>query len=187
MSLLCQNYILFLWSFGRGFVVVHAWICYASMLVLSEYALRLTETARSRYEEKVRLAGGVDPFTFAEAQTAADILKYPKDEYVDIKDSLVDSTSFITREQFKAHKALESHNYATSSPLNFLLCPRFKLGAQSGWLLSKSADGCPKIAESFVTSQSALQANGTRSLLKCRRKLNRVSIYPRSRNIPATK
>lgn len=38
----------------------------------------------------------------------------PQAQFTDTKDYLVHSTSFLTREQLKAFKSLEAHNYLTS-------------------------------------------------------------------------
>lgn len=82
--------------------------------MLSEYARKLPASVRSRYEEKVLMCGGKDPLSLSVDETVADTSAYPKVEECDVKDYLVGKTSFITREQFKAHKSLESHNYLTS-------------------------------------------------------------------------
>ncbi|KAG0440205.1 hypothetical protein HPB47_016374 [Ixodes persulcatus] len=93
-------------------------------VVLSEYGASLRAFARSRYVEKVRLSGGTDPLLFDDDDTVMEHDLYSKVQDIDIKDYLVGKTSFITREQFKAHKALEAHNYVTS---RWVQPPRLKV------------------------------------------------------------
>ncbi|KAG0438730.1 hypothetical protein HPB47_016906 [Ixodes persulcatus] len=93
-------------------------------VVLSEYGASLRAFARSRYVEKVRLSGGTDPLLFDDDDTVMEHDLYSKVQDIDIKDYLVGKTSVITREQFKAHKALEAHNYLTS---RWVQPPRLKV------------------------------------------------------------
>ncbi|KAH7947549.1 hypothetical protein HPB52_013148 [Rhipicephalus sanguineus] len=83
-------------------------------LRLSSYAQNLNASAKERYIKKVELCGGVDPLSLTSNETAFDLALVPKVELSDIKDYLVHATSFITHEQLKAKKSLESHNYLTS-------------------------------------------------------------------------
>lgn len=83
-------------------------------MLLSKYAQKLLASARSRYEEKVLMCGSEDPLSLSVDETVTDTSAYPKVEECYVKDYLVGKASFITREQFKAHKSLESHNYLTS-------------------------------------------------------------------------
>lgn len=88
---------------------------YASVNVrLSAYARELKEPERSRYIAKVRLCDGADPLDFQENEVRRDISLFPRVDFTDIKDYLVHATSFATREELKAYKAMESHNYLTS-------------------------------------------------------------------------
>ncbi|KAG0413099.1 hypothetical protein HPB47_009752 [Ixodes persulcatus] len=93
-------------------------------VVLSEYGASLPAFARLRYVKKVMLSGGMDPLLFVADDTVIEHDLYPKVQDVDIKDYLVGNTRFETREQFKAHKALEAHNYLTSE---WVQPPRLKL------------------------------------------------------------
>ncbi|KAG0444021.1 hypothetical protein HPB47_014272 [Ixodes persulcatus] len=93
-------------------------------LELSEYGKSLPACVQSRYAEKVMLCGGRDPLLFTLDETSTDHDLYPKVQDVDIKDYLVGKTNFITREQFKAHKALEAHNFLTSG---WVQAPRLKV------------------------------------------------------------
>lgn len=85
-----------------------------SLMHLSTYAQNLESGAKVRYVEKVELCGGVDPLMLTGKEASFDLALVPKVELSDIKDYLVHATSFITHEQLKARKSLESHNYLTS-------------------------------------------------------------------------
>lgn len=91
---------------------------------LSSYAEQLEEPHKSRYVDKVMWCGGIDPLCLRDDETTGSISDYPKTEYCDVKDYLVNKTSFITRDQFKARKSLEAHNYLTSG---WVAEPRIKV------------------------------------------------------------
>ncbi|KAH7960023.1 hypothetical protein HPB49_016264 [Dermacentor silvarum] len=90
---------------------------------LSTYAKNLEAGVKVRYVEKVELCGGVDPLMLTGKEASVDLALVPKVELSDIKDYLVHATSFITNEQLKARKSLESHNYLTSG---FVQEPRLR-------------------------------------------------------------
>lgn len=90
---------------------------------LSAYALELDAAAKKRYEHKVSLCGGVDPYLLADDDLKFEECMIPKVEGCDVKDYLVHATSFVTHEQLKAHKSMEAHNYLTSG---FVQTPQFK-------------------------------------------------------------
>lgn len=81
---------------------------------LSAYARGLDKAARLRYLEKVCLCGGVDPLELEDAELQRDVEVLPRVEFTDIKDYLVHTTSFVSREQLKAYKSMDGHNYLTS-------------------------------------------------------------------------
>ncbi|KAH6936004.1 hypothetical protein HPB50_012377 [Hyalomma asiaticum] len=81
---------------------------------LSAYARGLDKPARLRYLEKVRLCGDVDPLELQDAELQRDVEVLPRVEFTDIKDYLVHATSFVSREQLKAYKSMDGHNYLTS-------------------------------------------------------------------------
>lgn len=94
------------------------------MLILGAYAASLTGRVRARYEQKVAMCGSVDPLLLDDGDTLVDVNLYPRVETTDIKDYLVNGTSFYSREQFKASKSLEAHNYLTSG---WVSQPRLKV------------------------------------------------------------
>lgn len=73
---------------------------------LSAYARKLREHKRSRFIAKVRQCERVDPLDFQENEVRRDNKLLPRVDLADIKDY-----HFTTREQLKAHKAMERHNY----------------------------------------------------------------------------
>ncbi|KAH7940353.1 hypothetical protein HPB52_023540 [Rhipicephalus sanguineus] len=75
----------------------------------------LIGSARVRYKETIELCENVDPYTLRlGTDTSADSSLLPSIAHGDIVNYLVFSTSFVTLDQMKAYKALESHDYFTS-------------------------------------------------------------------------
>ncbi|XP_054928517.1 uncharacterized protein [Dermacentor andersoni] len=81
--------------------------------VVGDYAAMLSERDRQRYEIKTK-AIGMDPFTMRASDCIKDIGLWPCVDSSDIHEFLVLRTSFTTRKQLKARKALEAHNFVTS-------------------------------------------------------------------------
>ncbi|KAH7956912.1 hypothetical protein HPB52_013512 [Rhipicephalus sanguineus] len=89
------------------------------------YFSQLIGSARVRYKEKIELCENVDPYTLRlGTDTSADASLLPSVAHGDIVTYLVFSTSFVTLEQMKAYKALESHNYFTSGWVKSLSAKR---------------------------------------------------------------
>lgn len=79
------------------------------------YFSQLIGPARVRYKEKIQLCENVDPYTLRLGMdTSTDASLLPSVAHGDIVSYLVFSTSFVTLDQMKAYKSLESHNYFTS-------------------------------------------------------------------------
>ena len=79
---------------------------------LSSYAEGLTGQAKTRYEEKLRLTGFIDPFLLPTTQGRSLLINsvnLPPVEASDIVAYLV-LTSFLTTKQSKVHKSLEAYN-----------------------------------------------------------------------------
>lgn len=74
---------------------------------LSPYAEKLSNEARSRYEDKLAVIGGLDPFQGCPGEPCEDV---PPVEASDLVAYLVLQTNFLTTTQFKAHKSLEAYN-----------------------------------------------------------------------------
>lgn len=82
---------------------------------LSEYTKSLSDTEHKRYIIKVAKCDGDDPLALNNNHFTNYIGSYPSVHRADINDYLVPGTSFVTWEQLKKYKALEAHNYVTSS------------------------------------------------------------------------
>ncbi|XP_077506935.1 uncharacterized protein LOC144116122 [Amblyomma americanum] len=82
------------------------------------YFDELVGPTRARYESKVEMCGGVDPYTLrvgTDSAPDADLL--PSTTHVYIINYLVLSTSYVSHEQMRAYKSLEAHNHFTSGRL----------------------------------------------------------------------
>ncbi|KAH7970288.1 hypothetical protein HPB49_002263 [Dermacentor silvarum] len=55
----------------------------------SAYARGLDKPERLRYEEKVRLCGGVDPLELKDAELQRDVGLLPRVDFTDIKDYIL--------------------------------------------------------------------------------------------------
>lgn len=78
---------------------------------LSTYAESLSEEAKTRYKEKLKIINGFDPFTGTTGELTD---RSPPVEAADIVSYLILQTSFITAKQFKARKSLEAYNQFVS-------------------------------------------------------------------------
>ncbi|KAH7984903.1 hypothetical protein HPB52_024456 [Rhipicephalus sanguineus] len=79
------------------------------------YYSGLVGATRARYEAKINICDGVDPYTLrVGADATADVELLPATTQVDIINYLVLSTSYVPLQQMKAYKSLEAHNYFTS-------------------------------------------------------------------------
>ena len=79
---------------------------------LSDYAESLLSDAKARYEEKLKVIGGIDPLQAGNVGELNDGL--PNVDAADLVSYLVLQTSFITTKQFKARKSLEAYNQFVS-------------------------------------------------------------------------
>ena len=82
------------------------------MLALSNYADKLSSEAKERYQNKLVLIGGIDPFVIGGKGYLES--SFPPVDASDLVSYLVLQTSYITAKQFKAHKSLEAYNQFTS-------------------------------------------------------------------------
>ncbi|KAK7476327.1 hypothetical protein BaRGS_00032445 [Batillaria attramentaria] len=76
------------------------------------YADQLTGPVKARYLEKIKLCGGVDPYSVS--TWSVDDGRLPSLGYKDIVEYLMLKKSPYTREAFKAIKSLGAHNQVTS-------------------------------------------------------------------------
>ncbi|XP_077548335.1 uncharacterized protein LOC144161556 [Haemaphysalis longicornis] len=85
----------------------------------------LVGPTRARYEEKVNMCDGVDPYTLcAGTDTTADVELLPVTTHADIVNYLVLSTNYVSLAEMKAYKALEAHNYFTSGRVSGMTAMR---------------------------------------------------------------
>lgn len=78
----------------------------------SLYFEGLSEEAKARYEEKISLINGTDPFgRIVGGEAFSGVVPV---NVCDLVSYLVLQTSFMTSEQFKSHKALEVCNHFVS-------------------------------------------------------------------------
>ncbi|XP_049267436.1 uncharacterized protein LOC125756588 [Rhipicephalus sanguineus] len=79
------------------------------------YFAELVGPTRARYEAKVSMCDGVDPYTLcAGTDTTTDVEVLPVTTHADIVNYLVLSTNHVSLTEMKAYKSLEAHNYFTS-------------------------------------------------------------------------
>ena len=74
----------------------------------------LDTAARKRYEEKIDLIGGEDPYTMDSDSFSSDPIAFPNVTYPDIVNYLISSPSPYTLEKLKAYKGLEAYNQFVS-------------------------------------------------------------------------
>ena len=81
----------------------------------SDYYSELKGEAKSRYEQKVRMLGRVDPYCSLESSTSTsssvEWYEWPEVMYADIYNFLINTTSYCTHEQLKAFKSLDGYNF----------------------------------------------------------------------------
>ena len=90
--------------------------------IAPSYFQQLLPEAKKRYQEKIRIISGIDPFTLSLASArhgqsnnpAALPCPLPPIDSTDLLSYLVLQTSYITTKQFKAHKSLEAYNQFVS-------------------------------------------------------------------------
>ena len=71
------------------------------------YVTTLSPEAKTRYEEKIQLIGGLDPYSSNLGRESDHI---PPVDAADMLSYLVLQTSYLTSQQFKARKSLEAYN-----------------------------------------------------------------------------
>ncbi len=71
------------------------------------YITTLSAEAKTRYEEKIKLIGGLDPYS---SNLGKEIGNIPPVDAADMLFYLVLQTSYLTSQQFKARKSLQAYN-----------------------------------------------------------------------------
>lgn len=78
------------------------------------YILSLEGVDRDRYDAKIKLCEGIDPYELDFSVLKADNLNLPDVEHGDVYEYLVNTTNTVSMIQMKNYKSLESHNFFTS-------------------------------------------------------------------------
>jgi hypothetical protein len=94
---------------------------------LSKYAIKLAESEKKRYLEKISVVGGVDPYLLSE--TDAGITKqknlWPKISFTDIFNYLINSKSAYTNKKQNAVKSLEAYKFVEAGYVKTILVKTF--------------------------------------------------------------
>ncbi|KAH7976254.1 hypothetical protein HPB52_010385 [Rhipicephalus sanguineus] len=78
------------------------------------YFAELVGPTRARYEAKIRMCDGVEPYTLcAGTDTTTDVELLPVTTHADIVNYLVLCTNHVSLTEMKAYMSLEAHNYFT--------------------------------------------------------------------------
>ena len=73
--------------------------------MLSSYAEKLSEEAKKRYQDKLKVISSIDPFLLQAGTHSGETSSLPR-----CRSYLVLQTNFITAKQYKSHKSLEAYN-----------------------------------------------------------------------------
>ncbi|KAH3838539.1 hypothetical protein DPMN_111947 [Dreissena polymorpha] len=77
---------------------------------LNSYKDRLEKKERKRYEEKISLIGGRDPYALSKGDLASDNKCLPSVIYIDIVNYKINNNSVYTFEHLKTYKSMEAIN-----------------------------------------------------------------------------
>ena len=87
----------------------------------SSYYYQLPAAAAHRYDEKISVIGNVDPFIIDKIYFHDNVGNWPQVCYMDIVDYLV-YNSFVTQEEMRAKKGLQSYRYFIDGMVQEVLC-----------------------------------------------------------------
>ncbi|KAH8027359.1 hypothetical protein HPB51_004711 [Rhipicephalus microplus] len=78
--------------------------------------MRVTSEVRRNIAANIRFTfeANINPFDFSSDEAVCDVKCHSCIELTDFEDHLVGGTSFATREELKAYKLMDAHNYVTS-------------------------------------------------------------------------
>ena len=74
----------------------------------SKYFNTLNQMDRKRYIEKTQVIGHVDPYALPRERYTEDVSQWPAVIHSDIVQYLVYTTSYVTTEEMRAYKSLQS-------------------------------------------------------------------------------
>ncbi|XP_060075798.1 uncharacterized protein LOC132555467 [Ylistrum balloti] len=78
------------------------------------YRDTLDVISKARYDQKISIIGGKDPYELTKSEWSDDVHELPAIAYPDIVNYLVNTQSAYTLDNLKAYKSLESYNYFVS-------------------------------------------------------------------------
>ena len=81
---------------------------------MADNKIKLSGVEYERYRHKMELVGGIDPYSLDLKSMSKDPSKLPPVEDSDIQWYFVHTKSAYTYKEYKAQKALESHNQVTA-------------------------------------------------------------------------
>lgn len=76
----------------------------------AKYIDGLQKEVRERYEVKVSLIGGIDPYDIGKVKLTSNVQCLPDITYIDILNYLVNTKSAYTLNDLKSYKSLEAYN-----------------------------------------------------------------------------
>lgn len=88
------------------------------------YFAELVGPTRARYEAKISMCDGVEPYTLCAADTTTDVELLPVTTHADIVNYLVLWTNHVSLTEMKAYMSLEAHNYFTSGRVSGVTAKR---------------------------------------------------------------
>ena len=87
----------------------------------SKYFKSLDKKDRERYLDKTEVIGHIDPYTL-KRDTFEDVSHWPNVEHNDIFHYLVYTTSFISAQEMRAYKSLQSYDFFISGWVQDVSC-----------------------------------------------------------------
>lgn len=78
---------------------------------MSEYFSTLSGDVKTRYAEKLKIIGDIDPYSLHVQELSSDLSILPDVGIIDLVSYLVFSHSFYTGEQLKAYKSLQAYKF----------------------------------------------------------------------------
>ncbi|KAH7976497.1 hypothetical protein HPB52_014720 [Rhipicephalus sanguineus] len=109
----------------NAYVFVHQKDTHRRKEFCPSYFAELVGPTRARYEAKISMCDGVDPYTLcAGTDTTTDVELLPVTTHADIVNYLVLWTNHVSLTEMKAYKSLEAHNYFTSGRVSSVTAKR---------------------------------------------------------------
>lgn len=81
---------------------------------MARFTKCLSDNVKERYKEKMDLCGGIDPYQIKGCELSDNYKMFPKTTFFDVSNYLVDGTSFVTSNAFRAYKSLDAWKWHKS-------------------------------------------------------------------------